>query len=352
MKMVNTDSMSSTAASHFPVIDVHSLISLANASKVNATVSAIGHACREVGFFYVTQHGVETELQDRLETASKHFFALPLDEKMEIRMQRAGPAWRGYFPVGNELTSGKPDIKEGLYFAAELDSSDVRVRQQLPLHGSNQFPAQPAELRATVLEYMQAVTKLGHALLRGIALSLELQEDYFQQHYTAEPTTLFRIFNYPVPETFSQDPALYGVGEHTDYGLLTILKQDSCGGLQVKLPSGWVDAPVIEGAFVVNLGDMLDRITQGLYRSTPHRVRNTSGRARLSFPFFFDPGWDVVVRPIPNLSRHECFDQRRKRWDDADPRDFEGTYGTYLTAKVSKVFPDLFSSTVGCDVSD
>ena len=244
------------------------------------------------------------------------------------------------------MTSGKPDIKEGLYFAEELGADDLRVQQQLPLHGANQFPASPSELKQAVLDYMAAMVTLGHALLKGIALSLALPPDFFQAHYTAQPTTLFRIFNYPVPESFEYhgEAQLFGVGEHTDYGLLTILKQDDCGGLQVKLPTGWIEAPVIPNTFVVNLGDMLDRITQGLYRSTPHRVQNKAGRARLSFPFFFDPSWQAVVRPIEGLSKLECYDEQSTRWDDEDPRDYEGEYGSYLTAKVSKVFPALFAT--------
>ena len=122
--------------------------------------------------------------------------------------------------------------------------------------------------------------------MRGVALSLGLAEDYFAAGYTADPTVLFRIFHYPPAPPASDD---WGVGEHTDYGLLTLLAQDRHGGLQVHAGTGWVEAPPIPGTFVCNIGDMLDRLTGGLYRSTPHRVKNVSGRERLSFPFFFDP---------------------------------------------------------------
>src|SRR5262249_42118226 len=148
-----------------------------------------------------------------------------------------------------------------------------RVRARRPLHGPNLFPAYPAGLRAAVLAYIDALTSLGHALVRGIALGLGLDGDWFADHLTDDPTVLFRIFHYPpAPD----DDADWGVGEHTDYGLLTILRQDTAGSLEVHSRGGWVPAPPIEGSFVCNLGDMLERMTGGRYRSTPHRVRNTS----------------------------------------------------------------------------
>ena len=132
----------------------------------------------------------------------------------------------------------------------------------------------------------------------------------------------------------------WGVGEHTDYGLLTILLQDDTGGLQVKSRSGWIDAPPIPGSFVCNIGDMLDRLTRGVYRSTPHRVVNKSRRSRVSFPFFFDPNLDARIRPIESLKG--CApDDARERWDQASVHEFSGTYGDYLLGKISKVFPEL-----------
>jgi polar amino acid transport system ATP-binding protein len=130
------------------------------------------------------------------------------------------------------------------------------------------------------------------------------------------------------------------VGEHTDYGLLTMLWQDDVGGLQVRTDDGWIDAPPLPGSFVCNIGDMLDRMTGGRYRSLPHRVRiNVSGRDRLSIPLFFDPGFDWRVAPVPGASAGH--DDSGRRWDGANLQAFEGTYGDYVSAKVGKVFPDL-----------
>ena len=256
-------------------------------------------------------------------------------------MRRGGRAWRGWFPVGGELTSGRPDRKEGLYLGAELGPDDPRVRAGLPLHGPNLFPDEPAELRAAILEYMDACTRLGHELMRGLAMGLGLPDDYFHQELTADPVILMRLFSYPPTHDASPDEAAapWGVAEHSDYGLLTILLQDDSGGLEVHGPDGWIDVPFIDGALVCNLGDMLDRMTGGRYRATPHRVRSPRDRARVSCPFFFDPGWDAEVRPLPLEGAPT--QSQRERWDGTDLATLDGTYGEYLLGKVSKVFPEL-----------
>src|SRR5689334_2246822 len=140
-------------------------------------------------------------------------------------MVHGGRAWRGWFPVGGELTSGTPDRKEGLYFGAELGPDDPAVRDGVPLHGPNLFPAEPAGLRPTVLACLDELTGLGHRLMRGIALALGLPADWFERDLTRDPTILFRIFHYPPSPSGAADEG-WGVGEHTDYGLLTILVQD------------------------------------------------------------------------------------------------------------------------------
>src|SRR5579863_7522742 len=323
-----------------PVIDIGPLLGPAPADARVTVAGQIQAACREYGFFYLTGHGVPPGLVDDLASASAEFFALPLDDKLEIAMERGGRAWRGFFPVGAELTSGQPDLKEGLYFGTELPGDDPRVRAGIPLHGSNLFPRQVPRLRPLVLAYLDALTLAGQAVLAGIALSLDLDAGYFATGYTADPTILFRIFHYPPSPPQTED---WGVGEHTDYGLVTLLAQDDSGGLQVAVPTGngqrWIEAPPVPGTLVCNIGDMLDRLTGGWYRSTPHRVRNLSGHGRLSFPFFLDPGFAAEVPPLPD--RAAAGDDGRRRWDGQDLRAFTGSYGDYLLGKVSKVFPQL-----------
>jgi isopenicillin N synthase-like dioxygenase len=325
-----------------PVIDVGPLVAGGPAAEMNAVAGQIQAACRDRGFFYVTGHGVPPGLLAELADASAEFFALPAADKLEIRMQRGGRAWRGYFPVGAELTSGRPELKEGLYFGAEVPDNDARVRAGLPLHGRNLFPRQVPRLGPLVLAYLDALTAAGQAVLAGVALSLGLDAAYFAAGCTADPTILFRIFHYP-PSPQEDDG--WGVGEHTDYGLVTLLAQDESGGLQVAGPEGWIDAPPLPGTLVCNIGDMLDRLTGGWYKSTPHRVRNLSGHGRLSFPFFLDPGFDAEVPPLPD--RAAAADDGSRRWDGRDLRAFTGSYGDYLLGKVSKVFPQLSHDALG-----
>jgi len=327
--------------SHVPVIDVAPLVN--RTAELEQTAEQIGKACRESGFFYVVGHGVDEGLSAQLEHLSRQFFAQEETVKMRIAMARGGRAWRGYFPVGNELTSGKPDRKEGIYFGSELPADHPTVIARTPLHGQNLFPEIPG-FRETVLRYIESLTGLGHVLMSGIALGLGLDERYFQDRYTGDPLILFRIFNYPCTKAVAGVEAQeipWGVGEHTDYGLLTILQQDETGGLQVKSRTGWVEAPPIPGSFVCNIGDMLDRLTRGIYRSTPHRVINRSQRDRLSFPFFFDPGFDARILPIEGLDRGAAEDDSIERWDHANVHEFSGTYGDYLLKKVARVFPEL-----------
>jgi polar amino acid transport system ATP-binding protein len=320
------------SSSTLPVIDLR--------APPDAVAGAIGAACRAHGFFYLVGHGVDPALVQRLDAQARRFFDLPEAEKARCAMARGGRAWRGWFPLGGELTSGRPDWKEGLYLGTELPPEHPRVRAGVPLHGANLLPGDDVlpGFAATIADYMAAVAGVGQRVMAALARSLDLPDDHFARGITAEPLLLFRIFRYPsVPVPAGVD-ARHGVGEHTDYGLLTLLLQDDVGGLEVRTPAGWVDAPPLPGSFVCNIGDMLDRMTGGLYRSTPHRVRiNTSGRHRLSFPLFFDPDFDARIAPI----RAPLADDRDTRWDASSVHDVEGTYGEYLLRKVGRVFPEL-----------
>ena len=280
----------------------------------------LDQACAEVGFFYVTGHGVDAALGQRLEDASREFFALDDADKASVSMAEGGRAWRGWFPLGGELTSGVPDGKEGYYFGREEPPSTI------PLHGPNVWPRTVPALREAVLPWLDAMSSLGARLCRLLGVPPSL---------IADPTILFRIFRYPPTDAAPGD---WGVAEHTDYGLLTILRQDEIGGLEVRLPStgAWVEAPPLPGSFVCNVGDVLERLSGGRWRSTPHRVRNTSGADRLSFPFFFDPSWDAQIPDVGGVPV--------ARWDGQDLYAVRGSYGDYLLSKVVKVFPDLGGS--------
>jgi isopenicillin N synthase-like dioxygenase len=267
-------------------------------------------ACEAVGFFYVAGHGVDPALERRLEADSAAFFARPLADKQRIAMSHGGAAWRGYFPLGGELTSGQPDLKEGLYFGDELAADDPRVLAGWPMHGASLFPDEPSGLREVVPAYMRAQQRVGQRVLRALALALGLDAAYFATHLTRQPTCLFRIFHYPAGAA----AGTWGVGEHTDYGLLTLLKQDQRGGLEVKTSSGWIAAPPLAGTLVCNLGDMLDRLTGGRFRSTPHRVHNQSGASRYSWPFFLDPAFDAQVALLPGAHVRPAALDAAERW--------------------------------------
>lgn len=257
---------------------------------------------------------------------------------------------RFFFPVGGELTSGKPDQKEGMYFGRELDGAHEAVRKRLPLHGTNLWPAgkKYQAFKSTVLSYMDQLTHLGQKLMEGVALGLGLNRNYFRKRFTDDPTILFRMFNYP-KHVWEADEDEWGVREHTDMGFLTILKQDDSGGLEVKTRSGqWLSAPPIKDTFVINIGDMLEVWTHGIYRATPHRVKNTGNIDRLSLPFFFDPNWNSTLEPIErsklraeDIAKVESGIQ--KRWDGLNLSTLSGksSYGDFVWEKVKGVFPAL-----------
>jgi isopenicillin N synthase-like dioxygenase len=315
-----------------PVIDVAPLRS--GDGDVAAVARTIDAACRAVGFFGITGHGVDPMSLDALEHAAHDFFALPDGEKQAIAMARGGLAWRGWFPLGGELTSGRPDGKEGIYFGRELPAGDPR-----PLHGPYLWPARPPDLRPAVDAWMTAMEQLGQLLLDAIAVGLGLAPGCFATSLTRDPIVLFRIFRYP-PLEAARPGFDWSVAEHTDYGLLTLLAHDGTPGLEVRAGREWIAVPADRELIVCNIGDMLDRMTGGRYRSTAHRVRNASRRDRLSFPFFLDPAWDAEVRELP-LRGGAPPDDAATRWDGTSLRTLDGTYGEYLWTKVRKVFPDL-----------
>jgi isopenicillin N synthase-like dioxygenase len=327
----------SAASASVPVIDLR-LAGQGGAARA-AVARELDLACSEFGFFYLVGHDVDPQLSDRLVQLSREFFARDEAEKLQIHMSNGGRAWRGYFPVGGELTSGEPDLKEGLYFGTELDASDPRVRAGMPMHGRNLFPEIPG-FRATVLDYMGALEAAGQRVLSLLDEGLRLDTDYFQRHYTSDPTVLFRIFRYP-PDDAAR--AGWGVGAHTDYGLLTLLQQDTVGGLQVLNRDRWLNVPPLADSLVCNVGDMLERLTNGRYLSALHRAKNLTMHERLSMVLFLDPAFEALLEPLPGVVPGSDQPHTNVRWDRIDPYALAGTYGDYLLSKVSKVFPDLYT---------
>ncbi len=332
-----------------PVIDVAALSALDPHGTDHAEVAAhIDRAARDVGFFSIVNHGIDPALCQRVDAFARDFFSRPLLEKQRVAMAHGGTAWRGWFPLHGELTSGNPDHKEGYYFGRELPTTDPRVRSNLPLHGPNLWPRHPVELRSTLLEYIDALEALSQRVTRAISAGLGLAPDELAQRWFRDPTILLRLFRYPPS---APDTPAYGVGEHTDYGFLTLLWQDRHGGLEVHTDDGWVEVPPNPDAFVCNIGDMLDRLTGGRYRSTPHRVRPPLTSDRIAIPFFFDPDWDAQIGALP-LTGDAPADDASSRWDGRSVHQFGGSYGEYLMDKVGRVFPELGNTVLTPDDSD
>jgi len=301
----------------------------------------------------VEREGVGDGRLARLRDASARWFAQPDEIRARDSMERFGRRWRGWFGVGGELTLGRPDGKEGYYLGVDLPEDDPRVRDGWPLHGPNPVPTGVPELAAAVRDWMDLATDVGHRVLAAVAEGLGLDRDWFRRTWCADPVVLFRIFRYPplaaLPVGVGHRSAR-GVGEHTDYGLVTVLAHDGTPGLEVRPDDRWIPVPADPDHLVVNIGDMLERATGGHLRSTLHRV-SSSATERWSFPLFLDPGWDVRVDPLPlDADRFPPSAYHQRRWDGEDPLQdalFEGTwtYGEYLTRKVARVFPHLVDAT-------
>jgi isopenicillin N synthase-like dioxygenase len=286
----------SNVPSDIPIIDVGPLIEGAAATRDVAR--AIGHACRETGFFYVAGHGIAPALVQRVFALSQQFFALPLAHKE--RAAFSGPSGnRGWIKLGNEtLDPGKPfDLKEAFNIGLELDADDPEILAGKPFRGRNVWP-DLADFRDTMLTYFNACWDLGQTLHRAFAIDLDLAPDHFA-HTFDRPMATLRLLHYPPAPATTVEGQL-GAGVHTDYGNVTLLATDDAGGLMVRHRSGrWINAPVVPGAFVCNIGDCLMRWTNDVYVSTPHKVENPPGRDRYSVAFFLDPNPEANVTCLP-----------------------------------------------------
>jgi isopenicillin N synthase-like dioxygenase len=269
------------------------VVSLAAPEEEAARI--LHNACISEGFFYVADHGVPQELLVATMAAQRAFFALPLEQKMRIAVNKY---YRGYTPMAEETLdparSRRGDTHEGLYFGRHVEEGSEEAK--LPLHGPNQWPdeALVPGYRAATEAYWEAVAAVGFRLLRLLGLSLGLGPDYFQPHFT-RPMIALRPLHYS-GERSSEADGLYAAGAHTDYGMLTLLATDGVPGLQICTDgTTWRGVDPLPGCFIVNLGDMLCRWTNSRYRSTLHRVVNTTGQERFSLPLFFEPNFDALV---------------------------------------------------------
>ncbi len=286
----------------FPVIDIQGLTGSGSARSVDMVARQIRSACLDIGFFYISGHGVSEGLIAETLAANRSFHARPLAEKLELKLNR----WhRGYEPFEASVllssTRFEPaktaDQLESYVVRQEIspDDPDYRVKE---LMGPNQWPDQWPDdptFRDTVSHYDQALRELGVKLLPAISLAVGENSNFFSDRILPATTALRLIHYSPSPKHISDE--LHGISPHTDYGFITILAQDNVGGLEVQTIDGnWVEAPLIPGTFLVNIGDALARWTNDVFNSTPHRVINKSDqRSRYSLAMFFDPNVDTVL---------------------------------------------------------
>jgi isopenicillin N synthase-like dioxygenase len=277
-----------------PIIDLAPLLVGGEAGLAGVS-QKLGAACRDLGFLYVVNHGVEEGLIDAAFAQSRRLFALRPEDKQALAIERVGGnrGYSGYMHEALDPARG-PDRKEAFNIGFELSPDDPRLLARQPFRAPNVWPSLP-EFRSTLLAYYDACASLGALMHRAVACDLGLSPDFFVDKFDAPMATL-RLLRYP-----ADAPGAMGAGAHTDYGSLTLLAADAVGGLEVRTRSGdWIKAPPLPGAFVVNIGDCLMRWTNDVYVSTPHRVVSVGGGERYSIAFFYDPNPDAVVAAIPS----------------------------------------------------
>eukprot|EP00123_Amoebidium_parasiticum_P012317 comp21276_c0_seq1/m.29029 comp21276_c0_seq1/g.29029 ORF comp21276_c0_seq1/g.29029 comp21276_c0_seq1/m.29029 type:complete len:369 (-) comp21276_c0_seq1:370-1476(-) len=292
-----------------PIFDISSLYHTVpgllhqQREDVKATVQEIDFACAHVGFFYIKGHGLSEEEKNAVFKVGKQFFDLPMEEKMKISILKSN-SYKGYQRLGENVTKLKKDWHEAIDFARGVPSDDPRAQSE-GLFGPNLWPEKPENFQATFEKYVEDLKVIGWTVMRGMALALGLESDWFMQnHILTDPHWVMRLIGYPpLQSATGVEDVGVSCGEHTDYGFLTILNQDQTqGALQVQNVKGdWANANPIPGAFVVNIGDMISVMTSGRYKSTLHRVVNRRTNYRISVPFFMEPNSDAVISPLPGI---------------------------------------------------
>jgi isopenicillin N synthase-like dioxygenase len=301
-----------------------------DAADVNARERAaeLRRALESIGFAYIVDHGLPQSLLDDAFAASREFHASSAERKASLKINEFHRGYMGY-ATSTIVTSSvakvtKPNLSESLMLMHELPPDDPEVVARLPLQGPNQWPDWMPGFRPTVEAYIKAADAVARRLVRMIATGLDLPETFLDRFF-ARPTTFLRLLHYP-PQPLTSPDDQFGSAPHTDYGIITVLAQDSSGGLQVK-PRGrdWIDAPPIPGSFVLNVADMLARWTNDRFVSTPHRVINKKPGDRYSLPYFFDTDMNAIIECLPTCTG-----------PGNPPRYAKVRYGDYLMERLNK----------------
>lgn len=289
-----------------PVLDLAQLDAAPEPRQ--AFLDGLRQAARDVGFFYLSGHGIDGQLLRRVQDQARAFFALPEADKAAVDMIHS-PHFRGYTRAASEITRGQPDLREQFDLGAERPALDLEPYSPAwaRLQGPNQWPGPLPEFKPLLLQWQQTMTGMSLRLLRAFAQALSLPEAAFDELYGERPNEHIKLIRYPgqVPGQSNQ-----GVGAHKDSGFLSFLLQDQQAGLQVQVQEDrWIDAPPREGTLVVNIGELLELATHGYLRATVHRVLSPpAGRERLSLAFFLGAQLDarVPLYPLPAALRDEA----------------------------------------------
>jgi len=271
-----------------PVIDITPLRDNSDATGV---ARALHKASQELGFIYIKGHGIDPQIIENARASAHEFFNSPLSVKSSVSVS---PKHRGWLASGGAKmeNDAKSDLKESFIWGYEDSNGDTP--QDHSLRGPNQWPKQLPAMQKHAMAYFHRAQEVAHHLMQGFALGLDLERNFFLQT-CSQPISRASYVYYPQqPENLGSNQ--FGVGPHTDFGVLTVLCQDDVGGLQVEDINGeWIEAPPIADTLIVNVADLLSRWTDGAYKSTPHRVINSSGRKRLSLVLAFDPDPDTII---------------------------------------------------------
>ncbi|KAF6164148.1 hypothetical protein GIB67_010118 [Kingdonia uniflora] len=272
---------------------------------ISNSVSLLKQACLDCGFFYVVNHGISEEFMEEVFAESKRLFDLPLEEKMRLLRNEKH---RGYTPILDELLDPEKqvngDYKEGYYIGVEVPNDDPKSLR--PFYGPNVWPSTDMlpGWREVMEKYHHETLEVAKSVARIIALALDLDGGFFDKpEMLGEPIATLRLLHYE-GRVSSPENGIYGAGAHSDYGLITLLTTDDVLGLQIckdknANPQRWEYIAPLKGAFIVNLGDMLERWSNGIFRSTLHRVLG-NGQDRYSIPFFVEPSHDCLVECLPS----------------------------------------------------
>ncbi|MEL6919464.1 MAG: 2-oxoglutarate and iron-dependent oxygenase domain-containing protein [Pseudomonadota bacterium] len=288
---------SATPFTSIPVIDITALSDgdAAARADIGAKIRA---ACIEVGFFYITGHGVDPDVYDAAFDAAQRFFDQHQSVKDKVSNKHSD-VMRGYTGLLEENTDpdNDGDLHEAFDVSLDLAPDDPDVALGVYGWGVNLWP-EMENFRAPVMAYHAALQTLSETLYRGFALSLDLPEDHFAP-LLSKPIAELRLLHYPPQD--ARDDKVLGIGAHSDYDVFTVLATDDVPALQVLNPANeWIPAPPMPGAFIVNVGDLMERWSNDLYRSTMHRAINTTGRRRYSIPFFSNINPLKTIEVLPS----------------------------------------------------